>query len=110
MEDLSKSSQMKSVFRWLSKETLPGYIASFHRINLWIREPQEGKVALAFTNSSFDPAKNVILLLKTKSKTIKLYDMTCKETTIHASGTDGSYQKFVIPEVEPWQISLVVSE
>ena len=110
MEDLSKSSQMKSVFRWLSKETLPGYIASFHRINLWIREPQEGKVALAFTNSSFDPAKNVILLLKTDSKTIKVYDMTCKETLIHAAGADGPYQKFVIPEVEPWQISLVVSE
>jgi len=110
MEDLSKSSQMKSVFRWLSKDSLPGYIASFHRINLWIREPQEGKMALTFINSSFDPAKNVTLLLKTENKTIKLYDMTCKETTIHASGADGPYQKFILPEMGAWEIRLVLCE
>ncbi len=110
MENRSKSSQMKSVFRWLSKETLPGYIASFHKINLWIRQPENGKTALAFTNSSFDPAKNVTLRLHTENKTIKLYDMACRETVIHSSGTDGAYQKFVIPEVGAWEIRLAVSE
>jgi hypothetical protein len=110
MENLSKSSQMKSVFRWLSKETLPGYIASFHKINLWIREPHNGKIALAFTNSSFDPAKNVVLMLRTENKTVKLYNMTCHETVVKSSGTDGPYQKFVIPEVEAWQIRLVICD
>ena len=110
MENRSKGSQMKSIFRWLSNETLPGYIASFHKINLWIRKPHDGKIALAFTNSSFDPAKNVTLMLRTENKSIKVYDMACKETVIQSSGTDGSYQKFVIPEVDPWQIRLVVVE
>jgi len=110
MENLSKSSQMKSVFCWLSKNSLPGYIASFHKINLWIREPQNGTIALAFTNASFDAAENIVLMLKTERKTIKIYDMSCKETVIHSSGTDGPYQKFVIPEVAPWQIRLVINE
>lgn len=110
MENLSKSSQMKAVFRWLSKDSLPGYIASFHKINLWIREPQDGKIALAFTNSSFDPAKDVILILRTEKKTIKLYNMECRETAIQSSGTDGPYQKFIIPYVDPWQIRLVITE
>ena len=110
MENKSKSSQMKSVFRWLSKETLPGSIASFHKINLWIRQPENGKIALSFTNSSFDPAKNVTLMLRTESKTIKVYNMSCKETVIQSSGTDGVYKKFVIPEVGVWEIRLVVSE
>jgi len=110
MEDLSKSSQMKSVFRWLSKDSLPGYIASFQKINLWIREPQNGKIALAFTNSSFDPAKNVILMLRTENRAIKLYDMDCRGTVIRSSGADGPYQKFIIPYVDPWQIRLVVTE
>jgi len=110
MENLSKSSQMKSVFRWLSKDTLPGYIASFQKINLWIREPQNGKIALAFTNSSFDLVDKVILMLRTGNKTIKLYDMKCRETVIQSSGDDGPYQKFVIPEVDSWQIRLVISE
>ena len=110
MENKSKSSQMKSVFRWLSKETLPGYIASFHKVNLWIRQPENGKTALAFTNSSFDPAKNVTLMLRTENKTIKVYDMACKEMLIQSSGSDGAYQKFVIPEVGAWEIRLVISE
>jgi len=110
VENLSKSSQMKSVFRWLSKDSLSGYIASFHRINLWIREPENGKIALAFTNSSFDPAQNVILMLRAENKAIKLYDMECRETVIRSSGADGPYQKFIIPYVDPWQIRLVICE
>lgn len=110
MENLSKSSQMKAVFRWLSEDSLPGYIASFQKINLWIREPQNGKITLAFTNSSFDPAKNIVLMLKTDQKTIRIYDMVCNETVIRSSGQDGPYQKFVIPEVDPWQMRLAVSD
>lgn len=110
MENLSKSSQMKAVFRWLSKDSLPGYIASFQKINLWIREPQNGKTALAFTNSSFDPAKNIVLMLKTDQKNIRLYDMNCKETVIRSSGQDGPYQKFIIPEVGSWQMRLAINE
>jgi hypothetical protein len=107
MENRSKGSQMKSIFRWLSNETLPGYIASFHKINLWIRKPHDEKIALAFTNASFDAAKNVTLMLRTGNKTIKVYDMACKETVIQSSGADGAYQKFVIPEVRAWEINLV---
>ena len=110
MENLSKSSQMKSVFRWLSKDKLSGYIASFHKINLWTREPENGKIALAFTNSSFDSAKDIVLMLKTDHKTIKVYDMECNETIIQSSGTDNSYQKFIIPFVDSWQMRLVVND
>ncbi len=110
MEDLSKSSQIKSVFRWLSKDALPGYIASFQKINLWIRESQGDKISLAFTNSSFDPAKDIILMLRTEHNSIKMYDMNCKETFIKSSSKDGPYQKFIIPYVDPWQARLIVSE
>lgn len=107
MENLSKSSQMKAVFRWLSRDTLPGYINSFHRINLWIRKSENGKIVLAFTNASFDSAENVELMLRTENKFLSLYDMRCNETVIKSSGTNGPYQKFIIPVVDPWQIRLV---
>lgn len=110
LENLSRSAQLKSVMRWLSKDTLPGYIASYHKINLWIRQSQNGKIALAFTNASFDPAENVILKLRTDHKIIKLYDMDCKELIIQSDESDGPYQKFVIPHVDPWQIRLLVTE
>ena len=110
LENLSKSSQMKSVLRWLSKDSLPGYIESFHRINLWIREPLNGKTAMTLSNSSFDPAKNLILMLKTDKQIIKVYDMHCRETLIKSSGTDGPYQKFLIPEIGQWKMVLAVTE
>lgn len=110
LENLSKSSRLKSVFRWLSRDTLPGYIASFHKINLWIREPQNGKIALAFSNASFDDAKNVVLMLHTENQTARLYDMSCAPTVIRSTGSDGPYRKFVIPSVAPWQMRLVVTE
>jgi hypothetical protein len=110
MGSFSKTSQMKAVFRWLSKDSLPGYIGSFHKISLWLREPQNGKIALAFANFSFDAAKNLILKLKTDRDVIRLYDMQCNETEIRSSGTDGPYREFVIPQVGAWQICLAVAE
>lgn len=110
MGSQSKSAQMKSVFRWLSKDRLPGYIASLHKINLWVREPQDGITALAFSNSSFDTARNVELMLRTEKRTIKVYDMECNAKIIAAGDEENGYRKFVIPEVEPWQMRLVVVE
>ena len=108
LHNLSKSSQTKSIMRWLSKDHLPGYVESFHEINLWVRQPQDGKLALAMTNSSFDPAENVVLLLLTDHPTIRVWDMNCKETTVTSTGSDGPYRKFVIPNIGPWQMRLVV--
>ncbi len=110
MENLSKSSQMKSVFRWLSNDQLPAYVASFHKINLWVREPRNGRTALAFTNSSFDPGKEVVLMIRTEKESIRIYDMECRESMVRSSGKDGPYQKFVLPEVNPWQMRLVVCD
>ena len=106
LENTSKSSQIKSVFRWLSRDTLPGYINSFHRINLWIRKPQNGKIVLAFTNASFDPAENIELMLRTKNTSISIYDMRCSQMVVQSSGSDGPYRKFIIPMVDSWQIRL----
>ncbi len=110
LENLSKSSQMKSIFRWLSKDSLPGYIQSFHRINLWIREPINGQTAMTLTNSSFDPARDLVLMVRTEKTILKIYDMQCRETLIKSSGADGPYQKFLIPEIGQWKMLLAVTE
>jgi hypothetical protein len=110
LEGLPKTTQMKNVMRWLSKDRLPGYIDSLHKINIWIRQPVKGRVALALINSSFDPAKDVRLILLTDRDTIRVYGMDGKPTSIQSNGTDGPYRSFVVPEVEDWAIRLVVTE
>jgi len=42
-----------------------------------------------------------IPILQSGQYTIKVYDMNCKVTLIKSSEVDGTYQKFIIPYVDP---------
>jgi hypothetical protein len=107
MQYLSKSTQMKSIFRWLSKESLPDYIGSYHKINLWSRKTLEGKQTMALLNSSLDADEHVELMIKTNGKEIIVYDMNCQSTSLKAAGNSGGYQRFILPEIPSWQMRLV---
>ena len=109
MSNLSKSNQIKSVMRWLSRDSLPSYIGSFHKANLWHRELEGNGFALALTNSSFDEAEKVAVMIRTEIQSIKVFDIKCRETIIESSGTDGPYQRFVLPHLDPWKMVLIES-
>ena len=106
LQNLSKSAQLKSVMRWLSKDTLPAYVSSFHRINLWVRRPQ-GHIAIALLNASLDPAANVELLVRTE-KTQMSIAIEGGKSSATAISADGPYQRFVMPIVQPWEVALAV--
>lgn len=110
LHSLSKSWQMKSVLRWLSRDRLPACVASFHKIHLWAREPDATGTVLALMNSSFDPARDAVILIRTDRERARVYDMSGAETRIEAIGADGPYRKFPLPPIEPWQMRLVVTE
>ncbi|MBX3257792.1 MAG: hypothetical protein KF862_26925 [Chitinophagaceae bacterium] len=109
MGSQSKSAQIKNIFRWLGRDRLPGYIASFHKANCWIRNTGKGKVAMAVTNSSFDPALELTVMLRSDSDIALLYDMNGEAVKVKASGSDGVYRKFVVPKIAPWEMVLIVS-
>lgn len=108
LHSLSKSAQMKSVMRWLSRDSLPAYVASYHKVNIWARRPADGCLAIALVNASFDPADELVLALLTQSNEIKVFDMDCNESIIRASGRDGPYRRFTLPSVEPWSARLII--
>lgn len=106
LQNLSKSAQLKSVMRWLSKDTLPAYVASFHRINLWVRQP-EGRMAIAVLNASLDPAEGLELAVLTEIATMTV--TTARgETPVTAQAADGPYRRFVLPTIGPWEVALAV--
>ncbi|MHB8864524.1 MAG: hypothetical protein ACYC6N_19135 [Pirellulaceae bacterium] len=109
LHNLSKSSQMKSVMRWLSQDQLPGYVVSFHKTNLWVRPVQDGSLSVALTNSSFDPAQELVLALRTSCETIRMFDMQGRGNSITANRTDGPYRHFTLPPIEPWSMRLLVA-
>jgi len=109
LQNLSKSSQMKSVFRWLSRDELPAYAASFHKVNLWFRRMGDNAWALTCTNASFDAAEDLVLMVRTRVRTAVCYDMQCRKTILHSSGADGEYQRFLLPRVQAWKMCLLVA-
>lgn len=109
LHNLSKSAQTKSVLRWLSRDRLPAYVASFHKVNLWVSEPVGDRVALAMTNASFDAAEGLVLMLRTGADEVRVFDMECRETAVRGDSPDGPYRKFVLPPVGPWQMRLVTA-
>lgn len=110
VENQAKATQMKAVFRWLARETLGAYVASYHRVSLWDRVLADGRHAVALANCYLDPAEQVELMLLTDATAVRLVDMADRETTVAAAGTDGAYQRFVLPRLEPWQLYLAVTE
>ena len=107
LQNLSKSSQLKSVMRWLSKDTLPAYVSSFHRVNLWVRETEPGRYAIALLNAYLDPATSLEIRIRTERNTLEFFDKTCVQTTIPASDRQDPYARFVLPAVQPWEVVLV---
>jgi hypothetical protein len=110
LQNYCKASQMKNLFRWLSKDTLLAYVSSLHKMNLWTRQTSGGGQAIALINSSLDPAVNAELMIKTDRKEISVYDMNCGAVTVSASSADGGYQKFILPEIPAWQMRLVCTK
>ena len=108
LHSLSKSAQMKAVMRWLSRDRLPAYVASYHKVNLWAREPQNGHAAFALLNASIDAASGLELAINTKADRVRVFDMQAKERMVRATRTDGPYRRFGLPTVEPWSMRLVV--
>jgi hypothetical protein len=49
-------------------------------------------------------------MLRKEYKAMRLYDMECREKVIRSSEEDRSYQKFMIPKVDSWQVRLIVNE
>jgi len=110
LHNLSKSAQVKSVLRWLSKDQLPAYVESFHKVNLWVTEPAGDRMALAMTNASFDEAEGLALMLRTEAEEIRVLDMDGDETLVRGEAAAGPYRRFVLPPIEAWQMRLVLVE
>jgi len=108
LHSLSKTSQLKAVMRWLSRDRLPAYVASYHKVNLWVRETGNGRIAIALLNASLDAADGLELAVATTADTAHAFDMQAREQVIRARNSDGPYRRFILPAVEPWTMRLVV--
>jgi hypothetical protein len=95
----TKSTQVKRIIRWLSKEILPGFIGSYHKMNMWARKTTTGEPAFILANSSLMEAEGLELYIRTKEKRLFFTGMDNKSLEVYAKGIDGEYTIFSLPQI-----------
>mgnify|MGYP001321865744 CR=1 FL=1 len=106
----AKSEQCKSIVRWLTKDTLPAYVSSLHKVGLWARANNNGQRILTLLNQSMDTAEKLTLKVLTKKNTLRTLDKNMTETVVPCTGTDGVYKVFVLPALPGWCMMLAATE
>lgn len=107
LQNLSKSSQIKAVMRWLSKDSLPAYVASFHRANLWVRETEAGRYTVTLLNAYGDPADALEIRIRTERDSLEFFDSRCARTVVAAKDQQDGYARFVLPAISSWELALL---
>ncbi len=108
LQSRPKSEQIKRIFRWLSKDTLPAYVESYHKVHLWVRDLGGGKMAAVLLNSSFDPAEKLSLLARASSGKVEVIAQDCSSKVVIKAGDDGVYSRFVLPVLPSWNMVIIL--
>lgn len=106
----AKSEQCKSVVRWLTKDALPAYVSSLHKVGLWARANNGGQKILTLLNQSMDTAEGLSLKVLTDKNILRVLDKNMTETVVPCTATEGVYKVFVLPALPAWSMAMAVTE
>ncbi len=109
IQSLAKSCQIKALFRWLSSDQFPAYIASYSGAALWIRPDEQGRLGFMLVNTSLDTAHEIVLLALTGGINLSAMHMDGREATLTSAGKDGPYDRYTIPTLNAWEMVLITA-
>jgi len=111
IHSLAKSSQMKAICAWLSREHLPAVAESFAKAVLWTREGAEGRKGIVVLNASLDPVER--LSLRVLSDGIRFTHIRPTTEPREISGerlvSSRGYVRVVLSDLAPWSMHLLVN-
>ena len=98
-----KRTQLRSVFRWLSGDTISGMTLDDSRVALWVR----GDKAAVALNMSHDAARDVVLDIAGEFPGAQaIIPPSVSEATLRGSAKNGR-TLFRIPEIPPWSMAVL---
>lgn len=101
-EGLSRCETLKRIFRYISRDTLPSYIASFHKAALFSRGDN-----IVLSNLTAGDISDVIVAVKTDKPQITVIKDADTSITVKAESFDGSYSFYNIGDVAYQQVILI---
>jgi hypothetical protein len=107
IQSLAKTSQLKALLRWLSKDSLPAYVESYHKAAVWCRSDADGKMALMLINCSLDTVDGLSLMLKEAPTTVRLVRIDGSQQYLICKGREGVYGRLMLNHLQPWEALLI---
>jgi hypothetical protein len=97
---------MKAICRWLSRDALPAYVASYAKVALWCRRTPAGRPAVLLLNASADRLEKLALHVRDADR-LELTSADGRTESLAKAGADGPYALFEIPTLGPWEPALL---
>lgn len=107
LHTLAKTSQLKALCRWLTRDRLPAYLASYHKVPLWVRRDAEGHPALFLINASLDPADGAELAIRDAGDAFTLIRTDGSTTALTPTRRDDAYAFYTLDHLAPWEMVIV---
>jgi hypothetical protein len=109
-EGKNRSDNIKKIIRYLTNDCIPAYLQSHHRSLLWAKTEGDRTSGAIIANVAMGKNKEIIIAVKTEKKQMKLYrflDGNILESLLTASGIDGAYTLFTIPEMNMLELCFI---
>lgn len=107
IQNTAKVSQLKAAVRWLSKDRLPAYVASYSRTAIWCRTDADGHLAMLVLNASTDSTDDITIAVAGAANPLRVLCMNGMESIpTPNTGTPG-YTTYEIGHLDPWQAALI---
>jgi len=103
IQNLAKTVQLKAVSCWLSRDRLPAYVATCHKMALWCRRDANGNPALMILNVSIDVAEEAEIRVQGEAHPLLATDMNGNTTPLSPGRTTNNYTSYRLPDIAPWQ-------
>jgi hypothetical protein len=103
----AKVAQVRTVCRWLSRDTLPAWIDSFHRVAAWCRSDQRGAAGAVVLNTSIDAASGVMVRLHTAAATVRVVSADGRSAEVPVARDGTSFGCITLPDLAPWGAAMV---
>jgi hypothetical protein len=112
IHSLSKSSQMKAICSWLSRDRVPVVVESFAKVVVWSRAGVDGNEAVVVLNVSLDPLEELSLRVLSEGTHFTHSNPTADDRSISADrlASHRGYVHVTLRDLAPWSVHLLVRE
>jgi len=101
-----KSIQMKRLFTYLSKDTLPSYTVSHYRL-FHIAHKGDGKNIITLFNMTNEHFRDIQIAALTKKQEVEVYSEKPLTSVKVQTHQQGAYRHFTLEQIKPYEMVLI---